>query len=242
MNLLNRLLIILLLLALAAGAVAVVVLAWVRPDESIASLRDAVNWLDDNNETLQRIVLTSVGLLIALLALSALIFELVPHAGMEVKVTDVRAGDAMLSTVSIGQRVDEAVREVPHVAESRSVVRAKRKGVMVSLDLHVEPEANLAEVANNASDAIKAVLSEKVHVRLLEPPKIRLHYRELRLRRPERRLEPAASAAEEEVTPPAADTSADDELRENGEGREDWARAETAAAEEDRREEERQEA
>jgi hypothetical protein len=204
MNFFNRFVIVLLLLALAAGAVAVVVLAWARPEESIASLRDAVDWLGDNNETLQKVVLTSVGLVVALIALSVMIFEVVPHAGTEVNVRDVKAGDAVLSTASIGQRIDEAVREVPHIAESRSIVRAKRKGVLVSLDLHVEPEANLAAVADQASQAVRDVLADKVHVALLQPPRIRLHYRELRLqraragRRPEPRPgdeEPAAEPA-----------------------------------------------
>jgi hypothetical protein len=240
MNLINRLVIILLLLLLAIGASSVVALAWLRPEESIAGLGDAVNWLDDNNETLQRIVLTSVGLLIALLALSALIFELVPHAGTDVKVTDVRAGDAVLSTASIGQRIEEAVREVPNISEARSVVRPKRKGVLVSLDLHVEPEANLAAVANDAADAIRDVLADKVHVALLQPPKIRLHYKELRLerarlgRRPEPQPTQAASSQQEpELAPGAVQT--------NGGATSEWqeAEVEAAATTEERREESR---
>jgi hypothetical protein len=202
-NFLNRLLIILLLFALTAGALAVVILAWTRPDESIAALRDAVDWLDENNETLQRIVLTSIGLLVALIAVSTLVFELMPNAGTDVKVTDVRAGDAVLSTASIGQRIDEAVQDVPHVADSRSVVKAKRKGVTVSLDLHVEPEANLAAVATDAADAVKGVLADKVHVALLEPPRIRLHYRELRLRTKQEQGAEAETASARESEPAA---------------------------------------
>lgn len=203
MNVLNRLLLILLLSALAAGSIAVVVLAWAWPDESIAALRDAVDWLDENNETLQRIVLTSLGLLVALIAVSTLVFELVPNDGTDVKVTDVRAGDAVLSTASIGQRIDEAVQEVAHVADSRSVVKAKRKGVTVSLDLHVEPEANLATVATEAADAVKGVLADKVHVALLEPPRIRLHYRELRLRTKQEQRAEAAGASMRDLEPAA---------------------------------------
>jgi hypothetical protein len=38
-------------------------------------------------------------------------------------------------------------------------------------------------VTNEACDAARRVLSEKVHVALVEQPRVRLHYRELRLQR-----------------------------------------------------------
>jgi hypothetical protein len=74
------------------------------------------------------------------------------------------------------------VQRVPHVATVRAVVKAKRKGVQVALDLHVDPEANLAAETDEACQAAQDVLTERVHVALQEPPHARLHYRELRLR------------------------------------------------------------
>lgn len=208
MNVFNRVLLFLLCLALAAGAVAVVVLAWAAPQESIDALRDAVDWLEDHNRDLEKALLTSAGAFIALAAVVLAVLELLPQAGTEVKVTDLRVGDAVLSTLSIGQRVEEAVRAVPHVAEVRAAVKGRRKGVALALDLHVDPEANLAEVTDAACQAAQDVLTDRVHVALVEPPRVRLHYRELRLRgRPQTAAMPSAAAPEPaapEVVAPAS--------------------------------------
>ena len=182
MNLLNRIVLVLACLALAAGAISLVVLAWTIPQESIDGLRDAVDWLDEHNEDLEKALLTSGGALLAFIAVVVLAFELVPRAGADVTVTDLRVGDAVLSTLSISQRVEEAVRQVPSVTEARAGVRAKRKGVLLSLDLRVEPEANLATVTDEACEAAQDVLMNRLHVTLVEQPRVRLHYRELRLR------------------------------------------------------------
>ncbi len=199
------------------------------PDDSIRGLRDAVNWLSDNNDDLQKVVLTTGGALIALVALTLLVFELTPSSSAAVKVTDVTAGDAVLSTVAIGQRIEEAVREVASVSQVRTSVRTRRKGVEVSLDLHVEPEANLATVADAACEAVRQVMSERLHVALASQPRVRMHYRELRLQQrpaPSRAVpvapaEPALAAAGTggevavtgvtDMTPPAEGA-----LRQNG--------------------------
>jgi hypothetical protein len=70
---------------------------------------------------------------------------------------------------------------VPHVAEVRANVRAKKRGVIVNLDLQVDPEANLATVTDEACATAESVLTDRVHVALVQPPTARLHYRELRL-------------------------------------------------------------
>jgi hypothetical protein len=182
MNLFNRGFTLIVCLKLAAAAIAIIVLAWTMPQASIDALQDAVDWLQKHNHDLEKALLTSGGAFIALLALVVALLELLPRSGTEVKVTDLKVGDAVLSTAAISQRIDEAVAHVPHVAEGRSTVRAKRKGVLVLLDLHVDPEANLAVVSDEACQAAQDVLSDRVHVALLERPRVRLHYRELRLR------------------------------------------------------------
>ena len=104
-----------------------------------------------------------------------------------------------------GQRVEEAVTQLANIADVRATVKAKRKGVIVDLDLHVVPDANLTSVIDGANAATRDILSEKVHVALIGPPRTRIHYRELRLRgRPPRRptigadLDGPATEVEEE--------------------------------------------
>ncbi len=182
MNLLNRIVLVLLCLALAVGALSIIVLAWAIPEQLLDSLRDSVQWLDDNNQNPEKVLLTGLGAGIAILTLLVISIEVWPRPGKDVKITDLKVGDAVLSTDAIGQRVEEAVKQVPNVSDVRATIRTRRKGVQLFLDLHVDPEANLANVTDEACAAGSEVLTGKVHVSLVGPPRARLHYRELRSR------------------------------------------------------------
>jgi hypothetical protein len=181
-NLINRLALVTICLALIAGAGAVIGLAWAAPEESIKWLADAAGWLDDHNTDGTKALITIGGGLVLLVGFVVLVMELIPQSSGEVKVTGLQVGDAVLTTAAIGQRIEEAVNQVPNVSDVRANVRARRKGVTVALDLHVDPDANLAAVTDAACEAARDVLSDKVHVELLAPPRARLHYRELRLK------------------------------------------------------------
>lgn len=186
MNLFNRVLVSLLCLTLIAAMIGITVLAWSAPEQSIDALRDAADWLEDRNQDLEKSFLTAGAVLLGLLALIILGLELVPSRPSEVSVKDVKTGHAVLSTAAIGQRLEEAVNRVEHVSDARVVVKARRKGVQVGMDLHVDPEANLATVTDEAVEAVRDVLNNRVHVALAEPPRARVFYRELRFRRPVR--------------------------------------------------------
>jgi hypothetical protein len=190
MTLVNRFALILLCLLLLAGAAVVIGLTWAAPQDSIDWLADAAVWLDGHNSDGTKAIITVAAAAVALIGLVGLVIELLPRDRGEVKVTGLQVGDAVLTTAAIGQRIEEAVNQVPNVSDVRAFVRARRQGVTVALDLHVDPDANLAAVTDAACAAARDVLTDKVHVELLAPPRARLHYRELRLRG--RRLGPPA--------------------------------------------------
>lgn len=216
MNTFNRIVLIVLCALLVVAAVGIIALTWTIPNRSINWLADAVQWLDDNDGDLEKALLTTVSAFVGLVATIVLLIELLPRRGPSVQVTDLAAGSATLSAASISQRIEEAVVQVPHVAEVRADVRSKRKGVLVSLDLQVDPEANLATVTDEACQTASEVLTDRVHVTLLRPPTARLHYRELRLHRgnsngePRRNLRPAPGAA-----PPPEATQLDADVSES---------------------------
>ena len=196
MNLFNRIFLIVLSVALIAAAISLITFTWSIPGDSIDELGDAVNWLDRHNDDLEKALLTAVAALIGLLALIVVLIEMRPPAGADVKMTDLKVGDAVLSTGAIGQRVEEAVRQVAHVVQARAAVRSKRKGVKVALDLQVAPEANLATLTDEACEAARDVLLNRVHVALAAPPSARIHYRELRLQRASRARSRGKAATE----------------------------------------------
>lgn len=203
MNTFNRGVLVLLCVGLVAAAAAIIVLTWTIPNRSVNWLADAVEWIDSNDGDVERALLTTFGAFIGTTALIVLLIELIPRSGPDVPVSDLTSGDATLSADALGQRIEEAVRQVPNVSEVRANVRARKEGVLVGLDLHVEPEANLASVSDQACDAAQQVLNDRVHVTLLRPPSVKLHYRELRLRRRGAARREAARRAAAPVSPPA---------------------------------------
>jgi hypothetical protein len=181
LNTFNRVVLILLCVALVVAAVAIIFLTWTIPNRSINWLQEAVEWMDANDGDLEKALLTTAAGFVGLVALIVLIVELLPRSGPDVKVTDLNVGNATLSTAAIGQRVEEAVRQVPDVSEVRANVKAKRHGVLLGLDLQVSPDANLATVTDESLRVAQEVLTERVHVALAKPPTAKLHYRELRM-------------------------------------------------------------
>jgi hypothetical protein len=205
MNGFNRFVLIVLCIVIVVAAIAMITLTWTIPNRSVNWLKDAAQWVDDNDGDLEKALLTSISAFLGLVALIVLLIELLPRRGPSVQLTDVAAGSATLSAAAISQRIEEAVVQVPNVAEVRADVKSKRKGILVELDLQVEPEANLATVTDQACQTAQEVLTDRVHVQLLRPPTARLHYRELRLRRggestavrsPERNEAPRAAVAD----------------------------------------------
>src|SRR5215212_3263151 len=101
-------------LVLVALAVAVLALTWTIPNDTIAWLRDATDWMGSHNQDTERALLSLIAGVVAFLALVLVLLELLPDNG-DVRVTDLRIGGAVLSTADITQRVEEAVRTVDHV-------------------------------------------------------------------------------------------------------------------------------
>jgi hypothetical protein len=191
MNVFNRILLVLIALVVATAAVSLIAVMWSIPTHSIDGLRDAIDWLERNNTDAGKGVVTAIAAGVGLLSFLLVLLEFKPQTSTQVKLTDLQGGAAMLSTAAIAQRVEEAVAQVPHVSQVRASIKTKKKGVIVSLDLHVDPDANLAAVTDEACAAARDTLTNRVHVALIEPPRCRLHYRELRLRgrqAPTRRL------------------------------------------------------
>ncbi len=184
MNVFNRIVVLLLLLKVAALAIAIAVLAWTIPNETIDWLREAVDWIEEHNQDTEAAILTAICVAVVLVVLIVLFVELRPTNKNEVKVTGLKSGSAVVSTAAIALRLEEAVKQLPHIGDAKAMVRGGRRGVEVVMDLHVDAEANLAEVSEHASETVRDVLNNRMQVRLASPPLVHLHYRELRLRRP----------------------------------------------------------
>jgi hypothetical protein len=180
----------------------VILLAWGAPENSIDRLGDFVEYLDDHTDDLSRTILTLGGAILMLVAVILVIAEITPPATPAVKVQQVKAGSAVISTQEIESRVQQEIEAVPHVTRAAVKVLGRGRGVELDLDLHVDPEANLSETAEEACQRARELAEAKMGIALLQPPRAHLHYKELH-------LAPAAEAPSTEAAGEAAEPFAE---------------------------------
>jgi hypothetical protein len=176
----NRFAIAFLALLVIVAAVLVVLLAWLAPDGSIARLYDVADFLARRNDRDGKIVLSLGALVFIILMTCVLLLELASST-RPMRVRNVTAGQVTITTKRIAEMIDDAAREVPHVADSTATVARRGRRVEVVLDLHVDAGAELAQTADETCRRAHRLV-EQLGIELTAKPRARLHYRELRLR------------------------------------------------------------
>ncbi len=197
MDLTNRVLIVGAALLWIFVMILIILLAWGSPDESIARLADLAGYMDDHNTTGAKLIITFGGLILVLAAIIVIIFEMAPPATESLKVGNVGSGEARISTDEASQRLEEELRVLPQVSEVQAKVLARGRKAEVSLDLHITPEADLALTTEEVCRRARQLIEERMAVVLARPPQVQLHYRELRVARPEETEQPSPAAPEE---------------------------------------------
>jgi hypothetical protein len=178
---LNRIVIVVLALAGIFTAIVVALLAWGAPDESVARVADLAGWMGRHNNTGTRTIIALSSTVVALLLLTAIIVEVTPAPAGKMRLRNIRAGEAVITTHEIAARINAEVATAPHVAACDAFVAAHRGGLDVTLELHVEPGADLALTADEACLRARSLIESELGIELAAPPRARLHYRELRL-------------------------------------------------------------
>ena len=178
----NRFALVVVALVLLFVAVLVVLLAWGAPDRTITRVGDFAGYLRDHNNRDAKLIITLGGAVVALLMLTVIIIEVTPSPIQKMRLRNVKAGSGTITTVEIAQRIEAEMRSVPHVREATATVAARGKRIDVMLDLHVDAGAGLAETADAACARTQALVERTMAIGLAQPPRARMHYRELRLR------------------------------------------------------------
>ena len=200
----NRAVIAIAALLVAFAALIIVLLAWAEPGATIGRIEDFAGYLRDHNNNDAKLILSLGALVVLLLMAGVMIIELTPSPTQKMRLRNVKAGTATLSTVEIAARIEDEVSRLPHIAKSQAIVAAKGDKVEVVLDLQVEPGADLARTADEACSRAHALVEGTMGVPLARLPRARMHYRELQLRPP---LTPAAAGgAPTATTPPPPST------------------------------------
>lgn len=178
----NRAAISIIALLVAFAALVVVLLAWGAPESSIARLEDLAGYLRDHNTREAKLIITLGAIVVVLLMLSIIVIQLTPSPTQKMRVRNVKAGDAQLTTTEIASRIEHELAGVSHLASSRAIVSSRGQKLTVVLNLEVDAGADLAKTADEACRRAHALVEQRMGLSLAEPPRARLHYRELRLK------------------------------------------------------------
>ena len=179
---LSRFIIIVAALFIAFLAGVVVLLAWGDSPGAISRLEDFTGFLRDHDDNQGKLILTLASIVVVLLMLTVIVVELTPSPVEKMRVRDVKHGGASITTKQIAERIEAEARQVEHVADCRATVAKRGPRVEVVLDLHVDADANLAATADDACRRAHQLVEQQLGIELAQPPRARMHYRELRLR------------------------------------------------------------
>ncbi len=232
MNVVNRLIVVLGVVVLIAFAVMVIVLAWAYGPETVHKLGSFVTYLNDHDTTVPKIVITLGASFVILVALAFFLLEVAPRAGATVAVLDVGTGTAVISTAAVGRRLEQIVTSLPQVEATRAKVWSKRKGVVVNLQVMVDPTADLSTTATEVAGVVETGVTQQMKLAMGAPPRLQLYYsarplgdtatpyraleprEERQPRKP--RVVPGANEGEPEKPPaPAADKELPEESNKN---------------------------
>ena len=176
MNEMNRYLVVLGAAALIVAAAVVVFLTWAAPTDSIDALADVVQFLDDNDGTAGRVVISLAALALSVLALLWIVVELAPDD----EVKELRIEQAGATTIipadALRLRLEESLLGLGDVTAAHSKVWPRDKGVAVSLELTVVQTANVGDVTQQAVRAVVDTLHEDLGLPVSGTPDVRIAF------------------------------------------------------------------
>ncbi len=146
-----------------------------------------------------------------LLAGIVIIFEVAPPEAGGLKVAKVGAGQARISTDEITLRLEAELRALPDITDAQAAVQGRGQKAEINLELHVGADADLTSVADAACRRTREVVEQQMGVGLVTAPKAQLHYRELRVARPQGEVDPAQEQSVGLGGEPAATAEPSDE-------------------------------
>lgn len=195
MDLTNRVLIVTGALIWIFIVLVVILLAWAEPEESISRLRDLAGYLADHNTDASKLIISFGGFILVLLAGIVIVFEVAPPEAGGLKVAKVGAGQARISTDEITHRLEAELRALPDITDAQATVQGRGQKAEINLELHVGADADLTSVADEACRRTREVVEQQMGVGLSTAPKAQLHYRELRVARPQGEVDPAQESS-----------------------------------------------
>jgi len=174
MNTVNRIVIVLLLLVVMALC-SIVLLA---PVPALNAISQQSAEMSDFLSSLQWYVRIPLGILFALtlviICLLLILVEVRRPKRKFIRVRKAAGGEVLVSVASIADRLRYDVNALTDVLSTKSKVSAKRKGVVVSLEVETATGIDVPEKAEQIIQVVQQVIEEDMGLKLARPPKVNL--------------------------------------------------------------------
>jgi len=175
MNTMNRILVILMLLVAMLVCTVVLVLPAFNVSvldtvgERLAELADSL----DQMKAVWRVVLGILFALVVNIVLGLLVvFEVRRPSPKFIRVEKAAGGEVQVSIASIADRLRYEVDGLASVLRAKAKVSARRKGVVVQLDVEIAAGLDVPVKADQIVETARLVIEDKMGLKLARPPKV----------------------------------------------------------------------
>lgn len=175
MNGVNRaIIVILLLIAIVLCSVSLVLPLPVL--DAVAQQSDALLEFLDSLQWYARVglgILFAVALDIVLILL--IVLEVRRPKPKAIRIENASGGEVQISIASITDRLRYEVDQLSGILHVKPQVSAKRKGVVIELDVETAAGTQVPEKAEQVMRAARQVVEERMGLKLARPPKVNMH-------------------------------------------------------------------
>jgi hypothetical protein len=176
MNEANRTAIVFIAAGLIVLMAIVIFLTWAAPTDSIETLGDLVQEMDENNDTAGKLVVTLGSLAVIVFLLLVIILELAPEdEDKELRVK--QAGSTtIVPAAALRQRVEEAIRGMPEVTSVKARVSTKENAIATNLTLGLVERANVTNATQEASRLVVDIIQTELGLPVAGIPEVRVSF------------------------------------------------------------------
>jgi hypothetical protein len=174
MNTFNRVALVLLLL-LAMVLCSLTLIVPLRALQTIGQQVDVLADLLGRVRPAMRLLLgIFLALVIDLIGILFIVLEVRQPQLKTINVDQAARGEVTLSVASIADQLKAEIKQLPEVMQVKPKVSARRRSVVVEVDVKMAAEAGVPDKAERIVETIRGVMEQKMGLKLARPPKVNI--------------------------------------------------------------------
>ncbi|MEX0684052.1 MAG: hypothetical protein WD904_01795 [Dehalococcoidia bacterium] len=176
MNETNRFIIVLAAAGWIVLMAVVIFVTWAAPNDAIDKVADFAEFLNDNDGSAGKLVVTLGAAAAAMLALLWIVVELAPEDDVKELRIEQAGATTIIPADALRLRLEEALLELPGVTAARSRVWPRDKGVSVAMDLTVTQGANVGALTQEAVRSVVDTLHTDLGLPVSGTPDVKITF------------------------------------------------------------------